>query len=142
MSTEYSAVTLIGIPIPADYEFFATGSRKIRTFEHDHPESWEFDPKTGEKLWKEEKTYHPDWNRREDDEFFGEFEIFRAQNQAWLIHHKFRCSFTHRAGRIGFSPILTMQESGIAMSKFKSLLEPLNAWDESQFGIYTVMYTW
>lgn len=49
MGCDYTAYTIIGCRIPYDKLFVET---RVAAFAHTYPNDFEFDPKTGAKLWK------------------------------------------------------------------------------------------
>ena len=54
---------IIGLKVSWDQ--VCTGTKKVKAFKHNHPEDWEHDPKTGQKLWYEQDTFIDGWEGEE-----------------------------------------------------------------------------
>jgi hypothetical protein len=134
MGVSYSAEALIGIKV--ERELFVIGTKKVKRFNHNYPEEISFCPNTGRKLWNEEVQYHPLYN--EDKETFGGFSITTNDSDTWIVIVRALDRGYDSENVFDFKQLPVDLES--KKQKLRELLEPLGAWKEEKFGLYTVLH--
>lgn len=133
MSCSYTAYTIIGVPVDPSKLYT---EQRVKAFEHDHPEDWEVDPKSGKKLWKTEHI--PVEGYDEDDEDYGRvagYEIVKVgmDDEEWFI--ALDSDEVHSSGEQP-SSTCTDYPSQDSILAFKAALEKLGFWNGG-FGIHT-----
>lgn len=136
MGASYSAMMVVGVPF--DRKFLWQPPKKVRAFDHNYPESMNFDPDSGRALWEEEEESIPGYD--DAAETLGGCHIVTGGDYGgcWIG------AITLSQGEYdkpGFCR-LTAADLEQAREKLRTVLEPLRAWDESKFGIYTILGVW
>lgn len=134
MGCSYYAHTVIGIKV--DPEKLYTEQR-VKAFEHDHPEDWEVDPKTGKKLWVVE---HVPIDGAEDDKVAG-YDLVEGQYGSGSVFIALR---HQRADYYHPEDFLSLKTDGFdfsskEVSDMADALTALGLWDPKSFGIHTFL---
>ncbi len=136
MGADFSAYTIIGISI--DKERLFEPSKIVRAYDHNYFETdGEYCPRTGKKLWKIVQDSIPEWD---GDEELGEYKVHRSTNGYDYIIGVVAADDTYSNG--GNSVDFTRLPDNLAELKqdLKNYLEPLGMWDETNFGLYSILY--
>ena len=156
MSVDYYAYAVIGVQLPG----FPRAKKMVRipAFSHDFEDDgqMEFDPKTGRKLWSDEKVeIEADYTAviitENDDRYWGELaegqKHIRLPKDLSMVH-----STDNENVYIGFvvkssSCEREDQTHGCRLpdienlkETLKNLLEPYELWREDLFGLHSVLY--
>ncbi|CAB4196856.1 hypothetical protein UFOVP1290_376 [uncultured Caudovirales phage] len=119
-----------------------TVSKKVKKFDHDYSEEFEFDPKTGKKLWRDATFYNPDIFPDLEGEFDG-YDLgidnynLVSINDTYFIAMDDLSSGSHRSGcEIGY---YSMENFSKDFQTFKKCMEDRGLMNDS-FGIYSGLY--
>lgn len=132
MSVSFYAKAVIGLAIsPSRLKGELT---KVKAFEHNYPDAFEFDPMTGEELWRLVRGAIPGYD--EDRECLGKYPVlFSTDNKSCVVAlHKAECSDWQ--GDHLSSVSLPSQSS---IDQFKDDMIKLGLWDDRSFGLHCVM---
>lgn len=159
MGVDYSAISVIGVCLPNKDELpKAMIMTRKKAFDHDYGEDYEFHPKNGSKLWLDEKEeVEADYPAiiLDTEGFIDEDEIEEGQTIIDLTDQEELCCTYSTDERITFYGFII--KTGYAngdkdvsfdhlpdIERIKNLiknkLEPLNLWDEDEFGLYSILY--
>ena len=162
MGADYSAMAVIGIALPDEDELpkAKTTTRK-KAFKHNYDDDGtnEFHPKTGQKLFLDDEKIEVEadyplfvYDTYGDGEPSGLEDV---ANQIIIRPPKglnfavgtdesniclggvVRTGSSNGGDDYGFAK---MPDVDVIKAKLKNLLEPLDLWDESTFGLHTVLY--
>lgn len=146
MGADYYASVIVGVRVPSK-KLHAT--KRVKAFEHNHPEDWTVDPKNGRQLWKSEESFLLEGVVLDDDydwrqgkrmgcqavAIFDQGRDERGEN-AFIGRHIEQIHIGEGRDQ-GPSSLI-----GIDMLKEKKFLEDLLAphdlWNEKSFGIWLV----
>lgn len=140
MSTTYVSNSIIGVQVDPS-KFFI---RKFgKTFEHDYPEEFEFCPKAGKPLWKEEyvplsgadgDASYDKYDKRVRYNLY-KFKDWEVYSEGDLVVIGVGTKTESRSLRVGRIDIPDIKE---LMEKLQADLEPIDAW-HYPFGLYSVL---
>ena len=159
MGADYTAITVIGVCLPhaEDLPKAKVMARK-RAFDHDYDESYEFHPKSGDKLWlDEQEEVEADYPAiiLDQEGYIEEDEIKEGQRVVDLTDIEgLDCTCSTDNYRSFFGYVLETGSSNGGQSvcfealpdiqkiktQIKEKLEPLGLWDEEEFGVYSILY--
>lgn len=140
MSTDYKAIAVIGIKISPK----KIPSRIVRTklFKHDYPESMSYSPDTGKKLWNTHSvpifTFDADEAEAADIELiklpkgikcFMDWDCETGETNGYLL------GIVLESDKTTFIPIPDTIKACL-----EAFLKPINLWDETHFGLYSILY--
>jgi hypothetical protein len=131
------ATSIIGIKISPS-KFFV--NKKIRAYNHSYPDEYEYDPKSGKRLWVENPEPIPDAD--------GNFQKNNTENKYLLHRYKGWQAFAILddndsqilgAGSCsdGATSFLQLSKLSDMKDDLKNSLMPLGLWDQNKFGLYT-----
>lgn len=131
------ATSVIGIKVnPSD--FFK--SSKVKAYNHSYPEDYEYDPKTGNKLWiySSQPIDEADGNCKLDNSDV-KHTLHRYKGwQAFSIYKDADFQILGAGGcSDGATTFLQLSELSNIRNDLKNALRPLGLWDQNRFGLYT-----
>lgn len=131
MGADYYAKAAIGLKIsPKQLQLPPI---KVKTFEHNYSEEFQFDPKNGKPLWKMEQQLHKSCD--EEREFFGSYPMIHStDSKDFVIAVVKTDSDTYRECNMAKLP------SQRAITKFKNDMMAAGLWNEADFGLWAVQY--
>lgn len=141
MGADYHAKAVIGIEInEAD---IPKKHFKVKAFDHDYPEDWEVEPtKPNRKLWKEGNF--PEFDFEYAQEFTRKIELPKniqlfkgTDGQPAVLGFGIETGSSNGGIDYEFEPISDITD---IKNSLKNLLEPLGMWDETSFGLYSILY--
>lgn len=135
MSADFIAKAIVGIQV--DPKKFYGPPKKVKAFPHNYDESVKFCPQTGKECWSTERELLGGVDK--DLEKIGKFEIHKGTDDFYHVVGVVAATETNSNGgnEIDFVPIPADLEA--QKQELKALLEPLGMWDESKFGLYTLL---
>lgn len=130
MGIDYRGIAVIGQRVKARD---MVRVERLKAFDHDHPEDWSHDPKTGEKLWREVSYPRID-----------QYDLDRLNLQVFgLGYHEFiGVGAETGSSLIGGDPAmlrLSLVEPVMVLERVRELLEPLGVFDLEQFGLWALL---
>jgi hypothetical protein len=147
MGVDYKAYYAV-IGCILDRSKIAVKQEKVKTFKHDYPEDGEtkFDPKTGIPLWK--TIEYPEYI----------FDAYDCEGRAKVIKLNGlnifisgggntpevigigtgRKTYSNGGEAYDFRPLVEDLDS--IKKRIKDVLEPIGMWDETSFGLYSILY--
>lgn len=137
MGVSYYSKAVIGIRVPPA-DFFV--DKTVKTFDHDYPEDFTHDPKSGKKLWMTVREPRPDLNVPVDweiDNGLNGFEFFDSTDSEETVLG-IGCESGNWQGEVAFRPL--PKDINTLKEELRQLLEPLGMWNEKAFGLYSVQY--
>jgi hypothetical protein len=155
---DYTARAIIGVTIPDEDDLpRASVSVRKRAFKHDYDDDGEneFHPKDGRKLWLDEKeTVKEDYPAFlfDSEDYYGDSlekgqKLIKIPKSLTLVNGTDGCNrclgFVVSTGNsnggdeTGFELIPDIAK---IKADIKGLLEPLDLWDESIFGLHDLLY--
>jgi len=162
MSTSYRAMALVGVKLPleSDLPRLQKSVRK-KAFPHNFPddENHKFDPKTGNPLWLNEfeltDSDEPSVVYQVDDycdvDLVAGQKVLKGDEDLGLIESEddFSDSVfyygvilkTGSSDNCEYAAFMALPNIDALKEKIRKILEPLNLWDESKFGLYSIL-TW
>jgi hypothetical protein len=144
MGVDYHSYALMGLRIPASK--LHAGLKKVKRFEHDHPESMIYCPQTGKKLWRDEKVLVDGLVCDEDGEIeipeFPQYEVlWDTENEnlyiAWMMTGG-TSSNDREYVKLGFGEGTAYDANSEAI-QFEVDMTKLGLWDEAAYGLYSVL---
>tara|TARA_Y100000034_G_scaffold37672_2_gene46322 strand:- start:2476 stop:2889 length:414 start_codon:yes stop_codon:yes gene_type:complete len=134
MSAVWHSYAVIGILIDKDKLY--KEAKTVKAFAHNHPRTMKFCPDTGKELWKEVREPIPEWD---ESETLGSFKVHTSTDSH---DHVVGIIAADEAEMRGSGVDFTKLPDNLADEKYKlkELLEPLGLWDESKFGLYSILY--
>lgn len=142
MGADFRAYAVIGLRV--DEERLYGPPKKVKAFEHNHPEDWEVDPRTGKKLWYEERPPLADYDPQGTEKILG----YKVVTGTWTGRGRDAYICLHFAGNRTYSnggqkddlDLLNLPELQQSKEKMKEALSPLGIWNEKEFGLWAVLY--
>jgi hypothetical protein len=140
MSSSWYSSAVIGCGI--DESKIPTITKNIKAFEHNMPEDSldKFDSKTGKPLWVIKKF--PEYSFREEVEDKNTkiidlkgLQIYTDTDYKHVVLG-FGCTASDWDITCNFRDLCDINE---IKEKLKSILEPINMWDGSKFGLYSIL---
>jgi hypothetical protein len=140
MGCSYRAHTVIGIRVNPAMLFEL---KRVKAFEHDHPEDWEVDPKTGKKLWAMESVpvAGVEGLDRDNTTVAGYPVVYGQEGEeAYIALHHQEVHSDGGSSNPAFMEIKT-KELDLADEVYAMVnkLVPLGFWDPYSFGLHTFM---
>ena len=131
MGADYYSYAVIGMEI-TDHEEKLWIHSKQRAFNHNYPETMNFDPKTGKKLWEEIKA--PAVGVDEYGENLLGFKLVYGTNQesCFVAGAVVRSDYAKKCD--------TIPDIQAIKKEMQAKLETLGLWDESKFGLWSILY--
>ncbi len=148
MSVTVAVDTVVGVMFPKEKLFY---DKKVKTFNHDYPDTMKFCSDTGKALWKIDK-HCPLFPGLEygDDRFAGLKLVngpsvheqnkngnWESEYKTFYVGKSFGTNAYEDNKRVSY-----ISEKAVAdiKTEVQAKLEPLGLWDEKNFGIWTVLY--
>lgn len=135
MGIDAHAVALIGLTI-GKRDVLYQPKRKVKLFDHNHPENWIVDPESGKALWKEVRDPIPGYEEGYPSTLCG-YSIHLTRHSQAFVALRATETESHRSGSLasmGSLPANIEEEK----KKMKDVLEPLGLWDERSFGLWAI----
>jgi hypothetical protein len=157
MGADYYAKAVIGVRLP-DEDQFPRAKKMVRkkAFKHDYGDGdAEFHPKTGQKLFLDEKEEveedfpafvfadkYGDVRRNDENQQVikipqGLEVVYGTDGNNTCLGFALKTGSSNGGDDYGFMQIPDIDD---IKNKIKSLLEPLGLWDEKDFGIHLILY--
>jgi hypothetical protein len=134
MSSHPQAWAVIGVEIDADKLRVRT---KVPAFPHAYPESWDYDPTTGQKLWRVTKSESPVVKTLYNKGY--EIIYSNDRSMAWVASIALRQEHNN-----SLTPSSLFLPKGFDLEAIREgarlALEPLGLWDEPTFGLHAILY--
>jgi hypothetical protein len=130
---------IIGLKVP--WIKVCSHKRKVKTFDHNYPEDWVVDPKTGKQLWREEDGFIDRW----EGEYAGEetlcdYEVVRDYEEPDFAIICLRKSETRDLLEGYCDPPVVGLPSTEAIKSFQEEMSVLGLWDPENFGLFAYGY--
>jgi len=137
MGYDAYSFAVVGLAITANKLYT---KKKVKAFEHNHPESMSFCPNTGKPLWGSVFVFLDGTEPEFED--FQELTVTLKSSEESIADPTTICFVGHkkRAARDGPLCFWTMAEIEQIKIELKETLSRYNLWDESKFGVYPVLY--
>lgn len=132
MGADYYSYAVIGVEIDQKKLYQKPINKKA--FEHDYPKTMKFCPNTGNKLWEEVEEPIPEWD---DEDELGEYKVYFSTDDTRCFIGVIVCESGPYKGEVNFVQFPDDLED--KKQKLKDFLTPLGLWDESKFGVYSIM---
>jgi hypothetical protein len=138
MSVKWKAYAVYGQRLPVSALYKTAG---VKAFEHDYPANWTYDPKTGQRLWTDEKIPIDGYNKIKGD-LFG-FEVFFGTGDEDLAY--VGVGVGRQTSSIGRSDELLAdagidEDIGNRMADLRLALSLAGLYDPKTFGLWAVLY--
>jgi hypothetical protein len=142
MGADYTAKAVIGCIL--DYDKIPIIRKKVKAFKHDIPETSDvkFDAKTGRPLWEEHS--YPAFTFNEEDRGTETKKINKkglkiyqgTDGEPTILGFGVSDTYSNGGNTYDFA---TLPNIPALKEKLKSILEPLNMWNEKEFGLYALL---
>jgi hypothetical protein len=137
MGADYKAYAVLGVKLERR-EIFKP--KRIKAFEHNHPEDWKVDPKTGRELW----TSYDVCILNDSEELYGKLSVgievcSDTDNQNYYLGKV--VSQDDYRDKDNFISIVPPSAWGVELfNSLRNILKPHNLWFPERFGVYAVQY--
>ena len=131
MGADFYAVTVIGVELHVSRIEI---KRKIKSFAHDYPESYQFDPKNGKPLWYMQSCILPELENEKG------LHIFKIGNEGddgkrYIGYYLMRSSENNMVHSLVYNPV----DLGDQRDALRKLLLPLGLWGgDNAFRIWSL----
>lgn len=145
MSVCYRAITIIGCEIDTSKLY-----KEVELFQDDHNckgyrelcelgKRTAFCPDCGaEVIFRERRCTLPEYELDEDEPTIGGVEVIRALDGREFLAAYHQQNGEDGSGGASFHPQATLDSFHMA-ARLRTILEPLDMWDESRFGVWTIL---
>jgi hypothetical protein len=143
MGCSIYAHAIVGLRVPWGTVY--KGQKRVKAFDHNHPEDWDVDPKTGEKLWRLEdefvdgfKPYDPFYGT--SAELCGYEVVYRRPSEH--VDFAFVCLAQVKSKDLteGWHMNLGSIPSARNRKEFKDKMIELGLWDDDNCGLWLFGY--
>lgn len=111
---------------------------KVKAFDHNYSEEFEFDPKSGKKLWNMEKQPVPGFDP--DGSRFGKYKMaYTTDQEEYVIALALAETGSSRWGKERDCSSTSLP-SPEAIEAFKKEMKTAGLWKESSFGLWAILY--
>lgn len=135
MGADWSSSAVIGVKVPwADCHHI----KRVKAFEHNHPDDWTHDPKNGRALWREVTAC----SLGEEKVRAAGFEVFEGGCSEDRESDLF-IGLGVRTGsnRQGDYAAQTPNVDSVALKRdLEKFLSSHGLWDEAKFGLWSLLY--
>lgn len=135
MGLKLTVCTVVGVEV-AKTAFYIKGTTRERGCKHPLPSEVKFCPQCGEPAWLEQTDKEPLPLYDEDGETFAGLDVFPDQygdeDQRFFVG-----TATMMDAYEGIPEMLSPDIVEETKQQLKTVLEPLDLWDEDKFGIWT-----
>lgn len=135
MGCDYKAYAVLGVKL-SKHELFK--DKAIRAFEHNYPDDWKVDPKTGRQLW----TTYKVCILNDSEDLYGEIASgIRAASEG-TDDNNYYLGLVAQASEYSRDNEQFIRDwnTDDLKNKLKALLDPHHLWFPERFGLYAVSY--
>lgn len=137
MGVDYSAHAVIGVKVPREKLWI---EQRVKAYDHHYPESMNFNPQTGAKLWETLKEPIPVYFEAEEEIRISSsvFQVFwdhTGENAIVAVCH----AYVDAWGSNTCLDFAGLPDIELAKAKLKDALGPEGLWNEKTFGLYAVL---